>query len=61
MLGKVGSFISETKQELNKVTWPSRNELLQATLVVILSTALLATFIGTADFILSSLMRFLLG
>ncbi len=60
MFGKFGGFISETKQELNKVTWPSRSELWQATLVVIFTTAILATFIGSVDFVLSTLMRIVL-
>jgi preprotein translocase subunit SecE len=55
------NFVRETRQELNKVTWPSRNELWQATVVVIFTTFLLALFIGTCDFFLSMLMRILLG
>ena len=54
-------FIRETKQELNKVTWPTRGELLQATAVVIFTTFLLALFIGICDFFLSIAMRILLG
>lgn len=54
-------FIRETKQELNKVTWPTRSELLQATVVVIFTTFLLALFIGVCDFFLSIAMRILLG
>lgn len=61
MLGGFGNFIRETKQELNKVTWPSRNELWQATLVVIFTTFLMAVFIGICDFLLSMAMRILLG
>jgi preprotein translocase subunit SecE len=61
MFGPIGNFIQETKQELNKVTWPSRNELWQATLVVITATFMMAIFIGTVDFFLSMLMRILLG
>ncbi len=54
-------FIRETKQELNKVTWPAKNELWQATVVVIFTTFLMAVFIGACDFVLSILMRILLG
>ena len=61
MFGSFGNFISETKQELNKVTWPSRNELWQATLVVIFTTFLMAVFIAICDFFLSAAMRILLG
>ncbi len=61
MIGKIGNFFQETKQELNKVTWPSRNELWQATLVVIVTTLIMAAFIGVVDFFLSAIMRVLLG
>ena len=58
---EVINFLQETKQELNKVTWPSKNELWQATAVVITATFIMAIFIGIIDFFLSGLMRVLLG
>lgn len=61
MIGGLVNFIKETRQELNKVTWPTRDEVWQATLVVIITTVIMAAFIGTVDFFLSSLMRILLG
>ena len=60
MFGKIGGFVGETKQELKKVTWPSKQELLQSTLVVIVTTFILAAFIGVVDFCLSFLMRIIL-
>ncbi len=61
MLGKFGGFIQETKQELSKVNWPSRNELWQATALVIVTTFILAFFIGVVDSLLAILMRIILG
>lgn len=61
MFGKFGGFIDETKQELNKVTWPNRNELWQATLLVIFTTFILAFFVGAIDSVLSVAMRLILG
>ena len=61
MLGGVINFFKETKQELNKVTWPTREELWQATVVVIFTTGVLAAFIGAVDFVLSGIMRLLIG
>ena len=61
MFGKFGEFIQETKQELNKVTWPSRDELWQSTVVVIITTFLVAAFIAAIDSALSIVMRILLG
>ena len=59
--GKVANFIGETRQELNKVTWPSKAELWQSTLVVILTTFIMAAFIGLIDFLLSIVIRIVLG
>ena len=61
MFGKFGGFIHETKQELNKVTWPSRYELWQATVLVIVTTFMMSLFVGTVDSILSIVMRTILG
>ena len=61
MFGKFGGFIQETKQELNKVTWPSRTELLQSTLLVIVTMFILALFIAIVDFFLSGFVRIFLG
>lgn len=61
MIKKVVGFFAETKQELNKVTWPSKDEVYQATLVVIITTFLIAFYIGVIDFFLSALMRVLIG
>jgi preprotein translocase subunit SecE len=61
MLGKFGGFIQETKQELNKVTWPSRNELLQSTILVIATTFIMAFFVAMVDATLSVVMRMILG
>ena len=60
MFGKVGLFIQETRQELNKVTWPSRAELWQATVVVLTTTMIMAVFVGAVDFLLAAVMRIVL-
>ena len=61
MFGQFGNFIEETKQELKKVTWPSRNEIVQATGVVIIATVLMGCLIGFADIFLAWIVRLILG
>ena len=53
-------FIRETRQELNHVSWPSRQELVGSTVVVVVTTFIMAAFIGAVDFVLSVLMRLLI-
>ncbi len=57
MFGKVGSFFSESKQELAKVNWPTRHELIGSTALVIVVTLIMSAFIFGIDFILAILMR----
>ena len=57
MANKNFGFFSETKQELKKVVWPTRNELMGSTLAVIVTTLILAAFIGTVDLILSQIIQ----
>jgi len=58
---RIKNFFAEVKEELAKVVWPSRNELWGSTGVVILTTLILAAFIGIVDFILSIVLRIVLG
>jgi len=51
------SFISETGEELRKCVWPTRQELVQSTIVVIISVIILAAFVGLSDFVLAKLLR----
>ena len=61
MANKFTSFFSETKQELARVNWPSREELIQSTWLVIVVTLILAVFVGIVDAVLSLVMRLLIG
>jgi preprotein translocase subunit SecE len=46
-------FLKEVRQEMRKVTWPSKNEMTSATIVVIVSTLILAFFLGFVDYLLA--------
>ena len=60
MANKILSFLEETKTELKKVTWPTRVELIGSTTVVLLTTILLATYIGFFDYLFSIAMKLLI-
>ena len=53
MINKVKGFLSEVRAEMQKVTWPTREELVGSTGVVLMTMFFLSTFIGIADFVLS--------
>ncbi|MDX2240387.1 MAG: preprotein translocase subunit SecE [Leptolyngbyaceae cyanobacterium bins.302] len=45
----VSSFLQETKEELNKVVWPSRQQLISESLAVVLMVVLSTTLIYLVD------------
>jgi len=60
MLQKAKNFVFEVRAEMQKVTWPTREELVGSTMVVLMTMLILSTFIGVADFFMSLLLRVLL-
>ena len=56
-LQSVRNFLGEVRDELKKSTWPTRNELLESTAVVILSVILFSVFVGLTDTLLVSVLR----
>ena len=52
VLGRLFDFFREVRGEIQKVTWPSVEELRKATLVIIIFVALLGVFIGIMDTLL---------
>ncbi len=52
-------FFQESYAELRKVTWPSREEAVASTKVVLVSTLLIAGMLGLVDFILFKLVDWL--
>ncbi len=53
-------FLREVKIELLKVTFPTRQETLGSTLVVLLLTTIVAIYLGFSDWALAKLMRSIL-
>lgn len=56
----VTNFLSETKVELKKVTWPTKQELISNTMVVIIAVILCAALIWIIDSIFSVLFKMIL-
>jgi len=48
-LAEARSFLSEVRTELRKVTWPSRKEVYQTTLVVIATSAFFGFYLWLLD------------
>jgi preprotein translocase subunit SecE len=53
-------FTSEVVGEMKKSTWPSRQELLESTIVVIVCLVLMSLFVGFCDRVLVMILRLLI-
>jgi len=53
MIANIQKFLSEVFAEMKKVSWTTRRELVDSTLIVILSSFLLGLFVGVIDFAFS--------
>jgi preprotein translocase subunit SecE len=53
MIEKIQKFIGEVYAEMKKVSWTTRRELVDSTLIVIFSSFLLGIFVGIIDFAFS--------
>jgi preprotein translocase subunit SecE len=45
----IGTFLHEVRIELRKVTWPTRKELMQSTVVVLVAVAIMTTYTFVLD------------
>lgn len=55
------AFVREVRQELAKVTWPSRRELIYTTLSVLVMSAVMALFFFFVDQLIALGVRLVLG
>ena len=52
-----GGFIGESWAELKKVEWPTQNQVIQGTIVVIIACAIVGAYLWFADLIFKPLVR----
>lgn len=55
------AFVADAQIEVRKVVWPSRQETLQTTLVVMIVVLITAVILWGLDLLLGLVMRFLMG
>ncbi|WP_022726819.1 preprotein translocase subunit SecE [Fodinicurvata sediminis] len=56
-----GQFVREVRQEIRKVTWPTRKETIVTTIMVFIMVFLAAVFFFVVDQVLSFSVRQILG
>ena len=58
---KIKQFLTGSKVELKKVTWPTPKQTLASTSVVIIVVVIVSTFLGIVDFGLVKIVKLILG
>lgn len=59
-MAKVFQFFKESKAELKKVVWPTKEDVISSIKVVIISTVVMAVILGALDLGFSELFRLLM-
>ncbi len=58
---KAKQFFVESRQELRKVTWTSKQQIITSTWIVLIMIIVVAVFFGIADYIIGKVIKILLG
>jgi len=55
-VGRTRSFLVAVREELRKVTWPTRDELVKATRMILVLSIVLGITIGLMDYVLQLIL-----
>ncbi|PJA88125.1 MAG: preprotein translocase subunit SecE [Candidatus Moranbacteria bacterium CG_4_9_14_3_um_filter_40_7] len=57
MANKITQFLREAKEELFKVNWPSKKQVIDYTLIVIGISVAVAVFLGSLDYLFGYMIK----
>ncbi len=57
---KIISILKEVRTELKKINWPNRDQTIKLTAIVVISSLLLAFFVGIVDYIFAQAVALLI-
>jgi preprotein translocase subunit SecE len=60
MFNKIRDYIKNVYYEMRKVTWPTRNEVTNSTIVVVVISMIIAVIIFALDTIFTTLLGFII-
>jgi preprotein translocase subunit SecE len=60
MIQKMTTYLTDVRTEMSKVSWPSKDELMESTSIVILLSIVLAIYIFVIDQGLSNILKIVL-
>ncbi len=54
-MGKISQFLREVRQEVKKVTWPTKKETIRYSVMVALATIIVAIYLGGVDYLVTTI------
>ena len=54
---RVVTYLQEVRQELTKVVWPKREEVIKLTLIVFLITGIVGVYVGALDYAFTKILE----
>ena len=58
---RIVRYIRETRAELRKVVWPTREEAINLTVMVVATIVAMSIFFGAIDYVLTAFFRLLIA
>jgi preprotein translocase subunit SecE len=56
-MSKLTEYLKETKGELKHVSWPTKNQAIIFTVIVVVFSVIVAFFLGAFDFIFAMILK----
>lgn len=56
-MSKLGEYLQETKGELKHVSWPTKNQAILFTVIVVVFSFVVAFFLGAFDYIFTMVLK----
>ncbi len=54
----VTQFLKEVRQEVKKVTWPTKQETMRYSLMVIIASLIVAIYLGGVDYLVTKILDY---
>ncbi|MBI2012938.1 MAG: preprotein translocase subunit SecE [Candidatus Colwellbacteria bacterium] len=56
-MGRFSLYLKELRREFQRINWPSRKDAVKLSLVVISLSLIVAAFLGSLDFLFSTILK----
>ena len=61
MIERIRRYLAAVRAEVQRVSWPSRREVITFTLLIVLMVVALGLYLGLVDAVLQQILRLLIG